>query len=122
MSTQTKRRTLSRTAAFPGATRKCDPAVAALSVVSAPEIKAAVQGASVLIFFKKSGHRGVWIESQIADETDWTSLAIDSASPFADNRPPKVPGQPEKRRYRASYWDSKPSKVWTPVVEVVFGA
>ena len=36
-------------------------------------------------------------------------------------RPLKVPHQPEQRRYRLRFWDGQPTRVWTPVMEVVFG-
>jgi len=81
-----------------------------------------VLGASALIGFKKKGHVGVWIENQVASETDWKQLAISTSSPYHDSRPLKVPGRPEKRRYRVSYWDDEPTRVWSPVVEVAFGA
>jgi len=57
----------------------------------------------------------------MADETDWTYLAIDTRSPYSDHRPLQVPGQPEKRRYRVCYWDETLSYVWSPVLQVVFG-
>ena len=38
-----------------------------------------------------------------------------------DTRPLKVAGQPEKRRYRLCFWDGEPTRVWSPVIEVVFG-
>lgn len=75
----------------------------------------------VVLTFKKMGHMGVWIEGQIASETDWTFLAIDTSNPYNDTRPLKVAGQPEKRRYRLCFWDGDPTKVWSDVIEVVFG-
>ena len=93
-----------------------------ISTVTAPETKAQVLGSNVLLFFKKNGHLGVWIEIQDANEAAWTYLAIDTSSPYTDSRPLKVPGQPEKRRYRVCFWDDVPTYVWSPVLEVVFGA
>lgn len=36
-------------------------------------------------------------------------------------RPPRVPGQPENRRYRACFWDGGAMNMWTEVVEVLYG-
>ena len=66
----------------------------------------------VRISFVKSGHEGVDVESQRAAETDWSYLAFDGYSPYVDNRPPLVGGQPEQRRYRLRYRDKD-----TPVGE-----
>jgi hypothetical protein len=87
----------------------------------APEASAEVRGSEVLIKFKKSGHMGVWIESQVASEEAWAYLAIDTGSPYNDARPLKVAGQPEKRRYRLCFWDGDPTRVWSDVIEVTFG-
>ena len=71
-----------------------------------PEGKAlALPKHEVRITFVKSGHAGVDVEGQRAAETDWTHLAFDGYSPYIDNRPPLVPGQPEQRRYRLRYRD-----------------
>ena len=55
------------------------------------------------------------------NETEWTFLAIDTSDPYNDTRPLKVAGQPEKRRYRLCFWDGEPTRVWSAVIEVVFG-
>jgi hypothetical protein len=60
----------------------------------------------VRISFVKRGHDGVDVESQRAAETTWTYLAFDGFSPYVDNRPPLVAGQPEERRYRLRYRDN----------------
>ncbi len=86
-----------------------------------PKAKAAAKSGEVILNFNKAGHLGVWIESQVANETEWTFLAIDTSDPYNDTRPLKVAGQPEKRRYRLCFWDGEPTRVWTPVIEVVFG-
>ena len=67
------------------------------------------------------GHMGVWLEGQVAAETEWSFLAIDTTNPYNDTRPLKVHGQPEKRRYRLCFWDGEPTQLWSPVLEVVFG-
>jgi hypothetical protein len=96
-------------------------AVGPVNPDATPEAGAEVRGGEVLIKFKKSRHAGVWIEGQVGAETDWTYLAIDTSSPYNDSRPLKVPGQPEKRRYRLCFWDGDPTRVWCDVIEVTFG-
>ena len=59
----------------------------------------------VIITFVKHGHEGADVESQRAAETEWSYLAFDGYSPYLDNRPPLVSGQPEERRYRLRYRD-----------------
>lgn len=46
---------------------------------------------------------------------------MNTATPYMNTRPLKVAGQPEKRRYRLCFWDGDPTRVWSPVIEVVFG-
>ena len=87
----------------------------------APPVTAEARGGEVLLTFKKRGHLGVWIESQIGGEAPWGFLSIDTTSPYHDTRPLKVPGQPEKRSYRLCYWDGEPTNAWTPTYEVAFG-
>ena len=77
----------------------------------------------VRITFVKSGHDGVDVESQRAAETDWTYLAFDGYSPYVDNRPPLVPGQPEERRYRLRYRDNDlPVGEYSDIFVVTTGA
>jgi hypothetical protein len=86
-----------------------------------PTASAEARSGEVVLKFSKNGHLGVYLESQIGAETEWSYLAIDTTSPYNDTRPLKVAGQPEKRRYRLCFWDGDPTKVWTDVIEVVFG-
>ena len=86
-----------------------------------PTAKATAKSGQVILNFSKDGHMGVWVESQVGNETDWTHIAIDTSDPYTDTRPLKVAGQPEKRRYRLCFWDGDPTRVWSPVIEVVFG-
>ena len=86
-----------------------------------PEPKVEARSGEVVISFKKHGYTGVWIESQVADETEWSYIAIDTSSPYNDTRPLKVAGQPEKRRYRLCYWDGEPTNNWSDIVEVTYG-
>jgi len=77
----------------------------------------------VRITFVKRGHDGVDIESQRAAEMDWTYLAFDGFSPYVDNRPPLVPGQPEERRYRLRYRDNDlPVGEYSDIFVVTTGA
>lgn len=62
---------------------------------------------SATIKFKKFGHDGVDVYCQRAGESVWTHLAFDAFSPYVDNRPPLVAGQPEERRYRVRYRDGE---------------
>jgi hypothetical protein len=86
-----------------------------------PPCDAEARSGEVVVTFKKLGRLGVWIEGQTGNETEWSFLAIDTSNPYNDTRPLKVAGQPEKRRYRLCFWDGEPTKVWTAVLEVVFG-
>jgi len=86
-----------------------------------PTVKATARSGEVVVNFSKDGHLGAWVESQVGSETEWTHIGIDTSDPYHDSRPLKVAGQPEKRRYRLCFWDGEPTRVWSPVVEVVFG-
>lgn len=73
--------------------------------------------------FKKAGFSGVEVWSQRAGETVWVRIATDSFSPYVDNRPPLVAGQPEERRYRLRYLDKdEPVGEFSDVLECVVGA
>jgi hypothetical protein len=68
--------------------------------------------------FAKYGHMGVYIESRRGAGT-WEFLAIDTESPYEDERPLLVAGQPEVREYRMRFWDKgTPNGDWTDVVRV----
>jgi len=86
-----------------------------------PPATAEARSGEVVLTFKKRGHMGVWIESQVGTDTTWSYLAIDTSSPYNDTRPLRVPGQPEKRRYRLCYWDGTPTNNWSDILEVTFG-
>ena len=77
----------------------------------------------VRITFVKRAHDGVDVEGQRAAETAWTYLAFDGYSPYLDNRPPLVPGQPEERRYRLRYRDNDlPVGEYSDIFVVTTGA
>ena len=58
----------------------------------------------VKIVFKKFGRQGVVIHSKRGGAA-WEMLAIDLASPYLDERPLLVAGQPEVREYRLQFHD-----------------
>jgi hypothetical protein len=89
------------------------------TVRPAPTIKLTVgTGAgvqSVNIAFRKFGHMGVHLESR-RNGGAWEFLAIDTESPYTDERPLLVAGTPEVREYRARFWDKgTPNGDWTDV-------
>lgn len=88
----------------------------------APEVQfEMVQGKvcqAVRINFIKRGHKGVWIESRRGNG-EWAFLAIDTESPYLDERPLLVEGQPEVREYRVAFWDKDVrSSDWSDVHKI----
>lgn len=72
----------------------------------------------VKLTFYKYGHMGVYIESRRGTGA-WEFLAIDTESPYMDERPLLVAGQPEVREYRMRFWDKgTPNGDWTDVQKV----
>lgn len=72
------------------------------------------------LLFKAWEHTGIWIQSQVQGDADFTFLATDTASPYIDNRPVKTPGHAEWRDYRACWWDEDtPSMQFGPVLRVL---
>ena len=59
--------------------------------------------ASIQIAFNKSVSHGINLYCQRDGEALSSFLARDTNSPYVDNRPLRVTGQPEVRRYRAKY-------------------
>ncbi|MBC7821454.1 MAG: hypothetical protein IAG10_31590 [Planctomycetaceae bacterium] len=57
---------------------------------------------SATIGFNKSISGGIRLESKRGAETAFSFLAIDTSSPYVDNRANAAPG-PETRQYRAQY-------------------
>ncbi|MCX6898213.1 MAG: hypothetical protein NT105_05885 [Verrucomicrobia bacterium] len=73
---------------------------------------------AVKIVFKKFGHEGVWIECQRGNG-EWQFVAVDSESPYLDERPLLVAGAPEVRKFRLRFWDKgTPNGNWTDVASV----
>lgn len=72
----------------------------------------------VKLTFYKYTHMGVYIEGR-RGPGGWELLAIDTESPFLDERPLLVPGTPEVREYRMRFWDKgTPNGDWTDVAKV----
>ena len=68
--------------------------------------------------FTKYTHEGVYIESRRGNG-DWEFLAIDTLTPYDDDRPLLVEGTPEVREYRYRFWDKgTPNGEWTDVKQV----
>jgi hypothetical protein len=67
----------------------------------------AVNGGVVKVYFPKPHAEGVHIQSKVGNQADFTLLASATHSPFIDNRPLAVAGQPETRSYRAIYFQGK---------------
>ena len=70
-----------------------------------------------LTFFK-DGHMGMWVECRRGNG-NWEFLAIDTESPYLDERPLLNPTQPETREYRLRFWDDGlPNGEWSDVAKV----
>ena len=68
--------------------------------------------------FYKYNHMGVYVEGRRGTGA-WEFLAIDTESPYVDERPLLVAGTPEVREYRMRFWDKgTPNGDWTDVVKV----
>jgi len=78
-------------------------------------------GPAARLAFIKHGHMGVYIESR-RGTGDWEFLAIETNSPYNDERPLLVAGQPEVREYRVRYWDrGTPNGPWCDIIRVTVG-
>ncbi len=75
----------------------------------------------VRMTFFKDGHQGLYIESR-RGTGDWEFLAIDTDSPYLDQRSLLVAGQPEVRDYRARFWDrGEPNGDWCDIAKIAVG-
>ena len=71
------------------------------------------QSAKLVLY--KYGHQGVVIEGR-RGAGEWEFLAIDTESPYIDDRPLLVAGTPEIREYRMRFWDKGTANGdWSPV-------
>ena len=72
-----------------------------------PMLTASIEGALVVLKFNKNRTSGVHIYCRRATEKEFTFLAVDTASPYHDNRTNLVAGQSEKREYKAWYFEDE---------------
>lgn len=73
------------------------------------------------IKFFKDGHMGIWLECR-RNGGAWEYLTATPKSPYIDDRPLLVAGQPEVREYRARFWDDGvPNGDWCDVAKVTVG-
>lgn len=88
---------------------------------AAPVLDCTVSPDGVILSFLKNGHMGIHLESRRQGEETWGFLAIDTDSPYLDNRPPLTPGQSEWREYRARFWDGTPIGDWSGIMRANVG-
>ncbi len=88
---------------------------------AAPELTVSTSPDGVTLDFIKHGHMGIYLESRRQGEETWAFLAIDTDSPYLDNRSNRTPGQSEWREYRARYWDGTPVGDWSGAVRANVG-
>lgn len=78
--------------------------------------------AGVNVYFKKLGHYGLLLESRVLPDGEWGFVNICTDSPYLDERPLRVPGQPEMREYRARFWDrGEANGDWSDIPRIVVG-
>lgn len=76
----------------------------------------------VRIDFVKDGLDGVHIYARLKGQTTWAKLALDTYSPYEDNRPLATAGQPEHREYMAiGVLHDEEVTQQSDIVEAVFG-
>ncbi len=73
------------------------------SALTKPVLTVKLEGADPVIGFKKGSSDGIKLYSKRGSETDFSFLAVDTRSPYVDNRPNLVPGTTEKRTYQAYF-------------------
>lgn len=71
-----------------------------------PTLTVTLSGGKVVITFSKEKSNGVKIYCKRSGEANFTFLAIDTHSPYHDNRPNTVANTPELREYYAFYIDN----------------
>jgi hypothetical protein len=76
------------------------------SVILKPSLKAHMNGQEVVIKFRKEGTDGIKLYSKRGSETEFTFLAVDTASPYNDTREKLDPSKPEQREYYAYFFDT----------------
>ena len=76
------------------------------SVIMKPSLKANMNGQEVVIKFRKEGTDGIKLYSRRGAETEFTFLAVDTASPYNDTRDKLDPTKPEQREYYAYFFET----------------
>lgn len=77
---------------------------------------------AVRILFAMQGYPMIELQCKRGSETEFTTVAYDTASPYLDARPPLVAGVPEVRQYRARFiQDDAPVGGWSLTVSVTAG-
>ncbi len=80
-----------------------------------------MDGQAAELRFFKYGRTGVHIESRRGGGA-WEFLAIDTESPYLDERPLLTASVPEQREYRMRFWHKgNPTGEWTDVQIVTVG-
>jgi len=69
-----------------------------------PKLIGVVAAGAATIKFDKGDMEGVKIYSKRGSETSFTFLGTDTHSPYQDNRPKLIKGDPEERQYYAFYF------------------
>jgi phage host-nuclease inhibitor protein Gam len=69
-----------------------------------PTLTVGKEGSSIVIKFRKDNTSGVHIYCRRGTEKDFVFLAVDTASPYNDNRLNLVAAQSETREYKAWYF------------------
>jgi len=73
------------------------------TALTKPVLTVKMVGAEAVIGFKKLSSDGIKLYSKRGAESDFSFLAVDTRSPYVDNRPNLVPGTTEKRTYQAYF-------------------
>jgi hypothetical protein len=75
----------------------------AKTTLQKPSLKLSLNGGKIAIAFVKGKSDGIRLFSKRGTETEFTFLDVKLSSPFQDERPNLVAGQPELRQYRAYF-------------------
>jgi hypothetical protein len=87
-----------------------------------PSINCMVMPGRVRINFVKGDLDGVNIYTRLKGQTTWTKLALDTHSPYEDNRPLAVANQPEHREFMAiGVLQDEEVTQQSDIIEAVFG-
>ncbi len=73
------------------------------TTLTKPTLSLKLVGTEPVVGFKKLSSDGIKLYSKRGAETDFSFLAVDTRSPYVDNRPNLVPGTTEKRTYQAYF-------------------